>query len=157
MRFMRTRWLLASLSIFISVRLMMVGLKTAGFGAAFPVIFSMAAFLLAIILISPETAFRLAEWCSKPLTDLIYPSEEFKKPPLSYMMARHYSQGLRFEEAAAEYEKIIHYYPKEQDAYLELLAVAKKLEDDKLFHKYQQMFKHRFHREAAQQIEPPSE
>ena len=154
---MRTRWLLAALSIFISVRLMMIGLKIAGIGSAFPVIFSMATFLLAVILISPETAFRLAEWCSKPLTDLIFPSEEFKKPPLSYMMARHYTQGLRFEEAAAEYEKIIHYYPKEQDAYLELLAVAKKLKDDKLLHKYEHMFKHRFHREAALKGEPSSE
>ncbi len=156
MRFMRTRWLLAALSIFISVRLMMTALKMAGFGAAFPVLFSMAAFLLAIILISPETVFRLAEWCSKPLTDLIYPSEEFKKPPLSYMMARHYSQGLRFEEAVAEYEKIIHYYPKEQAAYIELLALAKKLDDDTLLHKYEQMFKHRFQQEAEQPPEPPN-
>lgn len=148
MRFVRTRWIFALLSLLAGIWLMAAAFKINGIGAAGHIILSMIVFIQAILLVAPETVFRVAEWISRPFAELFFPSEEFKKPPLSYKMARRYASTRRFEEAAAEYEKIIHYHPQEHDAYVELLEVAKKLKDDKLHAKCAQVLQHRFHEEV---------
>lgn len=157
MRFVRTRWIFALLSLLVSIWLMTAAFKINGLGAAGHIIFSMTAFIMAVLLIAPETAFRIAEWISRPFAELFFPSEEFKKPPLSYKMARRYTSTRRFEEAAAEYEKIIHYHPQEHDAYVELLEVAKKLGDDKLHAKCAHVLRHRFHEEVPPMPETESD
>ena len=68
-------------------------------GAAFPVIGSMLLFLIAVLLMAPDTAVKLAELCAKPFAEMFYPSEEFEKPPLSYKLARRYSQERRVDAA----------------------------------------------------------
>jgi hypothetical protein len=148
MRFVRVRWIFALLSLLVSIWLMTAAFKINGFGALGHIIFSMTGFIMAVLLIAPETVFRMAEWISRPFAELFFPSEEYKKPPLSYQMARRYASTRRFEEAAAEYEKIIHYHPQEHDAYVELLEVAKKLKDDKLHGKCAQVIRKRFHEEV---------
>lgn len=83
MKFVRTRWILALLSLAASMWLMKAALKMAGIGAAGPVILSMVAFVSAVLLIAPETAFWLAEQIAKPFANLFFPSDSFKKPPVS--------------------------------------------------------------------------
>ncbi len=150
MRFVKTRWFLAAVSLAISARLMVVALGIPSLSAAGSLIMSVAAFLLSVLLIVPETAFRLAELCSRPITNLIFPSERFDKPPLSYQIARRYRTMQRLEEALAEYKEIIKDYPDELEAYVELIEVATKLGDDKARQKYEAVMERRFEAVAAQ-------
>jgi len=155
MLFAVVRWLLAAACLIFSFMRMTAALKIEGIGAAGHVIFSMGAFITAILLIAPETAFRLAEWCSRPFTNILFPSEEFRKPPLSYLLARKYNTELRFDEAIEQYQKIILHYPDETAAYVELLELARDLGDDRLFQKYAELFKKRFKQEVPRTTEPP--
>lgn len=144
MRFLKTRWILAGLCLLASIWLMKAAFKMAGMGAAGPVILSMVSFVTVVLLIAPETAWWLAEQIAKPFANLFYPSDSFKKPPVSYALARRYRQELRFEEALAQYENIIEFHPRERDAYLELLAVARELGDDKRVEKYSALMRRHF-------------
>jgi hypothetical protein len=143
MSFTKTRWCLAALCLAACVKLMLDAFKIAGIGAAGHLIGAFMLLIGSVILIAPETVVRVAEWCSRPITDLIFPSEQLEKPPLSYRLARHYAETLRLEEAATEYAKIIEHYPEEADAYVELLAVAKRLGDDDLHERYSALLKKR--------------
>jgi len=144
MKWVKTRWLLAAGCFVFSWKLMAAGLRMEGMGAAPYVIFSMAGFLITVFLTSPETALRMAEWCSRPFVAILFPSDEFAKPPLTYRLARRYRGEKRWEDAARQYRKIIRYYPKERDAYLELLDVAAQMGDRKLKRKYAALFQRRF-------------
>lgn len=134
--------------LLLSIRLMVGALKMSGFGAAPALIFSMASFILTVLLISPETVFRIAEWCSRPVTNLIFPNEKLSKPPLSYVLAREYGRQARLEDAIEQYQQIIHYYPDERDAYVELLPLIQKLGDSKMHEKYVLLFKKRFNQDV---------
>ncbi len=123
---------------------MSAGLKMEWLAAAFPVIGSMLLLLMAVLLIAPDTAVKIAEWCAKPFADLFYPSDEYEKPPLSYKLARRYKQERRVDEAVQEYEKILYYYPKERDAYVELIELAKQAGDDELQEKYEGLLREKF-------------
>ena len=123
---------------------MSAGLKMEWLAAAFPVIGSMLLLLMAVLLIAPDTAVKIAEWCAKPFADLFYPSDEYEKPPLSYKLARRYKQERRVDEAVQEYEKILYYYPKERDAYVELIELAKQAGDDELREKYEGLLREKF-------------
>jgi tetratricopeptide (TPR) repeat protein len=103
----------------------------------------MLLFLMAVLLIAPDTVVKIAEWCAKPFADLFYPSDEFEKPPLSYKLARRYKQERRVDEAVQEYEKILFYYPKERDAYVELIELARQAGDDELREKYEALLRER--------------
>ena len=144
MKFVRTRWFLALLSLVASISLMKAALKIPSIGAAFPVILSMAAFLSAVILIAPETAFWLAEQVAKPFVNLFFPSDSFKKPPVSYLLAHRYRSERRYEEAVAQYENIIDFHPRERDAYVELIEVARQLGDEERAEKYTALMQRRF-------------
>ena len=138
------RWILAALSLAASVHLMRMGLKHSGISGAGPVIFSLISFVSAVILVAPETAFRIAEWFASFFENLIFPSERFPKPPLSYHLARHYRQCGRLDESMSHYESIIENYPDERDAYLELLELAHQLQDSKRIARYSARFQRRF-------------
>ncbi len=154
------RWLLAACCMIGSAKFMVMGLiaglssqpGAGGAVAAWPVLVSFALFLVTVFLIAPETALRAAEWCARPFTNILFPSDEFSKPPLSYKLARRYRDEHRWEEAATQYRKIIRYYPEEKDAYMELFDVADALGDKKLRRKYTALFNRRFH-EKTQAIE----
>jgi hypothetical protein len=144
MPWMIARWLMAVLLMAASAHLMRAGLKHSGLSGAGPVIFSLISFVSAVILIAPETAFRIAEWFASFFSDLILPSERFPKPPLSYHLARHYRQCGRLEESLSHYESIVENYPDERDAYHELLAVAHQLGDRKTVARYSARYERRF-------------
>lgn len=139
------RWWLAIGCSFYSVKLMVKGLRIEGFGAAPFLIISFALVISAILLIAPETVFKLAEAFSRLLTGIFFPDDKFSKPPLSYLLARRYTLEMRTEDAISEYMNIIHYYPKERDAYLELMSLAKSVGHEKTYRKYSRKFQRRFH------------
>lgn len=140
----KARWMLAGLALVASVWLMSAGVKMGWLAAAFPVIGSMLLFLTAVLLVAPDTAVKIAEWIAKPFADLFYPSDEFEKPPLSYLLARRYSQERRVDAAVQEYEKILFYYPEERDAYLELIELAQRVGDEELREKYEGLLREKF-------------
>lgn len=137
MNWQKARRILAGLVFLASALLMNAGLKMSWLGAAFPVIGSMLLFLTAMLLMAPDTAFKIAELCAKPFADLFFPSDEFEKPPLSYLLARRYSQERKVDAAVQEYEKILFYYPEERDAYVELIELARRVGDEELREKYE--------------------
>ena len=149
MHFVKTRWFLAAVCVLASAIAMAGALKNEGMGAAFPVIFSVLSFVSAIILVAPETAVRVAELCSRPITSLIFPNDRFSKPPLSYALARRHRTMQQLDEALEEYKSIIENYPMEREAYVELMEVAERLENRKVKAKYQALFKRRFGEAAS--------
>ena len=137
MNWQKARRILAGLVFLTSAWLMSAALKMGWLGAAFPVIGSMLLFLTAMLLMAPDTVFKIAELCAKPFADLFFPSDEFEKPPLSYLLARRYSQERKLDAAVQEYEKILFYYPEERAAYLELIELARRVGDEELREKYE--------------------
>ncbi len=136
--------MLAGLALVASVWLMSAGVKMGWLAAAFPVIGSMLLLVTAVLLVAPDTAVKIAEWIAKPFADLFYPSDEFEKPPLSYLLARRYSQERRVDAAVQEYEKILFYYPDERTAYLELIELAQRVGDEELREKYEGLLREKF-------------
>ncbi|MBL9134143.1 MAG: hypothetical protein JNG86_23215 [Verrucomicrobiaceae bacterium] len=144
MRFVRTRWFLALLSLAVSIGMMKTAFKMQGIGAAGPVILSLVAFVSTVLLIAPETAFWLAEQIARPFANLFYPSDSFKKPPVSYLLARRYRAERRFDDAVTQYENIIEFHPQERDAHVELIEVACQMDDNERVRKYTALMRHRF-------------
>lgn len=135
--------LLAAIALLASVWLMVAALESSWLAAAFPVIGSLLLFVTSVVLTAPDTAVKIAEWIARPFAALFYPDEEFEKPPLSYVLARKYSQERKVEAAVQEYEKILYYYPEERDAYLELIELAQRVGDEELRLKYEEMMRER--------------
>lgn len=146
MRWIIVRWILAGLSLGAAGHLMRAGLKHTGISGAGPVILSLAAFVTGVLLITPETALKVAEWFGSWFGNLFFPAERSSKPPLSYHMARHYWQCGRLEEALSHYEGIVQHYPEEREAYEELLAVARALGDRRSEARYAARYQRRFGR-----------
>lgn len=74
--------------------------------------------ILVAVLVSPV----LTELIAYPVGLLFWPEERPVPPPLFKLTAYYVKQG-RFEDAIAEYEKILHYHPQESRAYEELIEV----------------------------------
>ncbi|WP_395742697.1 hypothetical protein [Prosthecobacter sp.] len=152
MNWQKARWILAGIVLLLSAWLMSAALKMGGIGAAFPVIGSALMFVTFVLIIAPETAVKLAEWIARPFAALFYPDEEFAKPPLSYVLARKYSQERKVDAAVQEYEKILFYYPEERDAYLEVIELAQRVGDGELREKYEEMWKEKFEEETEPEV-----
>jgi hypothetical protein len=157
MTWKKTRWLLAAGCLLLSWKLMAAVLRVDGFSldalsAAPSAIFSVASFVTAVFLMAPETAFWAAEVFSRPFVAILFPSDHFSRPPLTYRLARYYRDVKRWKDAARQYRKIIRYYPKERDAYVELLDVAEKMHDEELHQEYTRLFRKRFRKEHPQQV-----
>ncbi|WP_395737670.1 hypothetical protein [Prosthecobacter sp.] len=153
MNWTKARWILAGIVLLVSVWLMSAGLKAGGIGAAFPVIGSALLFVTFIIMIAPDTAVKVSEWIARPFAALFYPDDEFDKPPLSYVLARKYSQERKVESAVQEYEKILYFYPEERDACRELIELGKRVGDGELTEKYEEVWRERFENESGQNDE----
>lgn len=141
MHWQKARRILAGLALLASVWLMCAALRMDWLSAAFLVIGSMLLLVAAVLLLAPDTAVKLAEWIAQPFAELFYPSEEFEKPPLSYVLARKYSQERKVEAAVQEYEKILFYYPEERDAYLEVIELAQRVGDEELRERFEEMMR----------------
>ena len=141
MNWQKARRILAGLALVASVWMMTAAMKMDWLSAALLVIGSMLLLVTTVLLLAPDTAFKLAEWIAKPFAELFFPSDEFEKPPLSYKLARRYSQERKVEAAVQEYEKILFYYPEERDAYLEVIELAQRVRDEELRERFEEMLK----------------
>lgn len=144
MNWVKIRWFLAAVCLLLSIKLMVSAFLIESLSAAPLVVVSVFSFLAAVFLTAKETALRAADWVGQKWANIFFPSEEFSRPPLSYKLARHYRMVRRFEDALAQYRKIIRYYPEETDAYLELLAIAEELGDQDLVAEYESKFRKQF-------------
>lgn len=149
MNWQKARRILAGLALVASVWLMSAALKMDWLSAAFLVIGSVLLLVTTVLLLAPDTAFKLAEWIAKPFAELFFPSDEFEKPPLSYVLARKYSRERKVDAAVQEYEKILFYYPEERDAYLEVIELAERVKDEELRERFEVFLKERESLEAA--------
>ncbi|WP_395750984.1 hypothetical protein [Prosthecobacter sp.] len=156
MNWTKARWILAGIVLLVSVWLMSAGLKAGGIGAAFPVIGSALLFVTFIIMIAPDTAVKISEWIARPFAALFFPDDEFEKPPLSYVLARKYSQERKVDAALQEYERILYFYPQERDAYLEVIELAQRVGDVELREKYETLLRERFGEGGSQEVEESS-
>lgn len=137
----KARWIVAGIALLVSAKPMAAGMKMNWLAAAFPVIGSLLLFLTFAVLMAPDTAVKLAEWIARPFAALFYPDDEFEKPPLSYVLARKYSQERKVDAALQEYEKILFYYPEEREAYLEVIELAQRVGDVELRERYEGMWR----------------
>jgi len=144
MNWQKARRILAGLALLASVWMMSAALKMGWLSAALLVIGSMLLLVTTVLLLAPDTAFKLAEWIAKPFAELFFPSDEFEKPPLSYKLARRYSQERKVDAAVQEYEKILYYYPEERDAYLEVIELAQRVKDEELRERFEGMLREKF-------------
>jgi hypothetical protein len=139
------RWLLALGALVFAVITFKRTIETeAGFGATPGLIFSFAALITFVLLLTPEVVKPTCEFFGELLVDVIYPSRRADKPPLSYLLADRYREQMRTEEAMVEYAKILHYYPQEKRAHRELLRLAIEVGDERNFRKYARTYERRF-------------
>jgi tetratricopeptide (TPR) repeat protein len=143
------RWLLAFGCFYFVFKMMTAALKMGGFGAAGYLIIAFASLISGILFISPEIVTRFAALCSQILTSIVFPDARYDKPRLSYILARSYSKQMRYSESCEEYKRIIHYYPHEETAYIELIALLDKNGEKKLAIRYRKYFKRRFQRDPV--------
>lgn len=148
------RWALAIGILALCIGQMISAFKTPGLGAAGHLIISFGSLLAFLLLISPETIIPGCELFSRLFTSIVLPDDKHRRPPLSYLLARRYRKQLRPAEAVAEYQRIIHYYPDEQDAYLELIALAHNVGNERLAKKYTRAFTRHFKHELPP-AQPP--
>lgn len=149
MNWQKARRILAGLALVASVWMMSAALKMDWLSAALLVIGSMLLLVTTVLLLAPDTAFKLAEWIAQPFAELFFPSDEFEKPPLSYLLARRYSQERKVDAAVQEYEKILFYYPEERAAYLEVIELAQRVKDEELRERFEGLLRERDEAKAA--------
>jgi tetratricopeptide (TPR) repeat protein len=141
------RWTLAAACIYHVVATMTAALKISGIAAAAYLLIAFGALFAGVLLISPETVTRFCGYCSRILTGIIFPDAQYDKPKLSYILARTYSKQMRYSEAFEQYKKIIHYYPREKTAYIELIELLERAGENKLCIRYRRRFKRLFHQD----------
>ncbi len=151
------RWLLAAGCFAFCVKQMATALKAEGLGAAPFLVLGFTGLLAAVLLVSPEIVIRPVEFFSRIFTTIILPDEKYRRPPLSYLLARRYARQLRFREALEEYEKILRFYPNEEDAFRELIAAALEAGAVRLAGKYTRLYERRFGRELPPPALPESQ
>lgn len=138
------RWLLAAGCVVFSIRHMALALKMNDYSAAGFLIFSIGAFIAAVLLIAPETITKVLEFCSRIFTGAVLPDDKNRKPPLSYLLARRYARQLRYDDAIAEYQKMIRYYPDVEQSYHELIVVTFVYGDQRLGQKAVRLYEKKF-------------
>lgn len=108
-----------------------------------------------LIIVAIIAAFPIAEvigiWVSR-----FYMPAATGIPPLSYVLAERYELERQWEKSLNEYQKIIHYHPKELPAHLGRMRVILRGFDDSkqaesCFRKSQQQFKDQESRDALHQ------
>lgn len=84
----------------------------------FPLLLKATAAFLASMMILWSYLFRLVTKPFRLLADWIFfPGEHLRKPILNRKLPAHYLKEERYEEALAEYRKILKYYPEETEAW----------------------------------------
>lgn len=108
-----------------------------------------------LVVVAIKFAFPISEvigtWVSR-----FYMPAASGIPPVSYILAERYELELQWEKSLNEYQKIIHYHPKELPAHLGRMRVILRGFDDSkqaesCFRKSQQQFQDQESRDALHQ------
>ncbi|MEO6054156.1 MAG: hypothetical protein ABIP97_09105 [Chthoniobacterales bacterium] len=118
-------------------------------------IFSLLIVIMGACFIIPEAVRFFSYPVTRFFSGLAFPQDRNPKPILSYKLARYYGEQARFAESIEEYKKIIKHYPKEQEAYLEMLTLAMESGDMPSYKKYAKTFKRRFNCDLSLTYEAP--
>jgi tetratricopeptide (TPR) repeat protein len=117
------RWLLAGGCLYLALRLFASAMQSEMLGAFGRCVFGMAGLIASVVIVAPE----FIPWIASPflrLLDTIYLPSATEPPPVDYTLARFYRKRGRLDEAVQEYEKIVHYHPREVAAYAEGIQAA---------------------------------
>ncbi len=91
------------------------------------VLLGAGAFLVGIVLLWP-TLFHLATRPFLSLIDLVFaPGGRLGKPVLNLKLPMHYLNEERYDEASAEYLKILKHYPQEPEAYEKMIWIESQI------------------------------
>ena len=75
-------------------------------------------------LIAPEIAIVASSGFTRFIDAVFFPGGREAKPPYTLKLARFYVENQRFEEAEAEYARMVSFYPDQPEAWQERLALA---------------------------------
>ncbi len=142
-KFFALRWTLSAVSFIGFFLLMGKAFEISSFSSAAYMIYGFSALIISILFTVPETVIPLCEFFSRIFTSIIFPDDKFRKPMLTYILARRYAKEARYVEAIYEYRKIIHYYPDELEAYEELISISGISGQVSLAEKYQKKLNRR--------------
>lgn len=78
----------------------------------------------ALIILLPEFFHLASSGFTGFIDALFFPGSREKKPPYTLKLARFYVQKQRWDDAEAEYVRMLSFYPHELEAWLESLRVA---------------------------------
>jgi tetratricopeptide (TPR) repeat protein len=124
-------------------------------GVAGYFILGFAALLTVLLLLSPEVIIPICKFFSRPFTYIFFPEDKFDKPPLNYTLARRFAVQMRYSDALEEYKKILYYYPKEMDAYREIISIYNITSNKKLASRYTKRFKRLYPKESLKPTRNP--
>ncbi len=109
------------------------------------IISTLGAILGALTLsVLPEIANRIVDALGDVAASLWMPAARLERPPLNYKPAEYYLRRERWADAIEEFENITRYYPYEERAYRELVALADKLGDRRLRQRWERKWFRRF-------------
>ena len=102
-----------------------------------------------LIIVATIVAFPIAEvigiWVSR-----FYMPAASGIPPVSYILAERYELERRWEKSLYEYQRIIHYHPKELPAHLgRMRVILRGFEDAKLAERYFRKSKKQFQEQES--------
>ena len=84
--------------------------------------FFMALFMA--FLIAPEVSILSSSGFTSFIDAVFFPGGREAKPPFTLKLARFYAENQRFDEAEAEYIRMLSFYPDQPEAWEERLALA---------------------------------
>ncbi len=94
------------------------------------VFLQVALILLAALFVIPELMRLVMAPISALVDSFFFPGGRFSKPVLNYKLPEFYVEKGRYEEALAEYRKILQFYPAELPAYEGAIELLLKEFDD---------------------------
>ncbi|MES2706021.1 MAG: tetratricopeptide repeat protein [Verrucomicrobiota bacterium] len=80
--------------------------------------------IFAAVLIVPEVTTIASAGFTSFIDSLFFPGSREKKPPYTLKLARFYVQKQRWDDAEAEYARMLSFYPDQLEAWKESLHVA---------------------------------
>ena len=95
------------------------------FGGYFTGIFAVSILgVLSAMLIAPELNRLASSGFTGFIDAVFFPGGREAKPPYTLKLARFYAEKQRFDEAEAEYARMLYFYPDQPEAWQERLALA---------------------------------
>jgi len=117
------RWIAAAVLLRISLRCLAASQQGDMMGGLGYGLVGVGLLAGAVIIASPDLIRIASNLISRFIIGLFFP-QEHATLPLDYTLARFYRKKERWEEALAQYEKLLDAHPKALPAYIEAIEVA---------------------------------